>query len=94
MPDKYGFDHLIRPGATILACIEDGCDAKGPQYLWPEQARKDHFLTHSPEIVPFSDITSTSLRMRKDSCRICGESFDQERKRGRPRVLCFVCKPE
>ena len=26
-------------------------------------------------------------------CELCGETFQIERKRGRPRVYCFVCEP-
>jgi hypothetical protein len=26
-------------------------------------------------------------------CKLCGEAFQIERRRGRPRVYCFVCEP-
>jgi hypothetical protein len=26
-------------------------------------------------------------------CELCAETFQIERKRGRPRVYCFVCEP-
>lgn len=95
MPDKYGFNHLVNRGATTMTCIEIGCNMGGPAYIWTEETRKEHSLTHSSALEEVNVIIAgDSLRMRKDACRICGAPFDQVRKRGRPRVLCYVCKPE
>ena len=90
MPDKYGFNHLVERGLVTLRCID--CDEGGKLYKWPEEKRMLHFLTH---YVPDGGSRAIlSGEIRTDNCRICGESFEQERKRGRPRVLCYVCKPD
>lgn len=42
MPDRYGFDEL----GDEVACIEQGCDARGPRWQWPEKKRREHRLSH------------------------------------------------
>jgi hypothetical protein len=95
MPDKYGFDHLPNWDVITMSCIEIGCNASGPSWIWTEEKRKEHSLSHSSALEKMvTVIDGDSLRMRKDNCRVCSAPFDQVRKRGRPRVLCYVCKPE
>lgn len=88
MPDRYGFNLL----GNDVYCIEEDCVAGGPIYEWKEDRRKGHFLTHGFHFVEGSSPRIEGI-VRKDNCRICGGEFEQERKRGRPRVLCYVCKP-
>jgi predicted small lipoprotein YifL len=45
MPNPYGFN-LLGPE---VACIEDGCDARGPVYLWPEKEMAKHQQAHVKE---------------------------------------------
>ena len=33
------------------------------------------------------------VAVRQRTCQMCGESFEVERKRGRPRSRCFDCQP-
>lgn len=87
MPDKYGFNIL----GDKVRCIEEECDAGGFCYEWNEERRKIHFLTHNFQMDGDSPVIQGYKRV--DSCRVCGRQFEQERKRGRPRVLCYVCKP-
>lgn len=47
MPDRYGFDEL---GGTV-ACILEGCEARGPIWDWPERARRAHHLSHGARAV-------------------------------------------
>src|SRR5581483_540428 len=42
------------------------------------------------DIVAAGEMSTT----RVDKCRLCGSSFEQERRRGRPRALCPACSPE
>jgi len=92
MPDKYGFDHLPNRGVVAFKCVEVGCNVGGLSWEWPESRRKIHFLAHN-----FSSIAGESPKfggpIKISICRICGSSFEQEKKRGRPRVQCYVCKP-
>lgn len=92
MPDKYGFDHLINRGTITVKCIEHGCEIGGYLWEWEEDRRRVHFFTHNFEIDE-QDRPVIMGQKRTTICRICGSSFDQERKRGRPRVVCTVCKP-
>ena len=91
MPDKFGFNHFGQTyGKYVVSCIN--CDqANGPAYYWNERMREIHFLTHTYEN-KLDPVLSGEVRV--DNCRICGNEFKQERKRGRPRVLCYSCKPE
>jgi len=89
MPDKFGFDHLPDRGAIIVRCIEKDCGVGGPKYAWTEEMRREHYQTHyRPEVIEFLGET------RIDICRSCGSTFSQAKKRGRPRVQCYGCKPE
>lgn len=90
MPDKFGFDELLNWGNIEVRCIEIGCKEGGPIWKWPEIKRMGHFMTHHP--VGFNN--SSTGETREDICRTCGNTFEQERKRGRPRVVCYICKPE
>jgi hypothetical protein len=98
MPDKYNFDHYESFSPTVR-CVEIGCRAGGALWEWQEEKRKEHFLSHNKDRIEelnnnnisFSNINI--LRKRNVICRICGSEFEQERKRGRPRVFCFACKP-
>lgn len=94
MPDKYGFDHLPHYGTITVLCSEKGCDAGGYLWEWKDDKRRMHFLSHSVVGIDENNQVIFSSDSRTDNCRICGESFQQERKRGRPRVLCYVCKPK
>lgn len=47
MPDRYGFDEL---GGTV-ACILEGCEARGPIWDWPERKRREHHLSHGARAV-------------------------------------------
>ncbi len=89
MPDKYGFNILVDWGRTKVECIEEDCGVGGHLFEWNEDRRKVHFLTHNYDNSP-----AINGIKRSDLCRICGTEFEQERKRGRPRVLCYLCKPE
>jgi len=91
VPDKFGFDHFGQTyGKYVVSCID--CEVNGPAYYWNEKMREMHFLTHIME----KKIANPSFEgeVRMDRCRVCGTDFEQERKRGRPRVLCYTCKPE
>jgi hypothetical protein len=90
MPDGFGFNHFNNNGGTpTVQCIHDGCDVSGPKYYWTDDKREIHYLTHVVSVnLEFTGDTRT------DTCRICNGAFTQERKRGRPRVLCYSCKPE
>jgi hypothetical protein len=46
MPDQYGFNHLGNASPAV-ACMEQGCDARGPLHEWPERKRKAHWRGHS-----------------------------------------------
>ena len=95
MPDSFGFNHFgITRGNYTVQCIEDDCDASGPKHYWTDEMRRIHFYTHRFEEGVGVDGPVIKGQKRTDKCRICGNSFDQERRRGRPRVLCYVCKPE
>ena len=88
MPDRYGFDHL----GNNVRCIQPECEAGWRIFEWDESRKKVHFLTHNLRMA--GDFPSFDGETRKTNCRICSSEFEQERKRGRPRVLCYVCKPE
>jgi DNA invertase Pin-like site-specific DNA recombinase len=45
MPNVYGFN-LLGPE---VACIEDGCDARGPMHKWPEKKMEKHQQEHVKE---------------------------------------------
>jgi len=107
MPDKFNFDDWPHWGNVFTSCIEAGCNVKNEQkWQWPEEKRKEHFIQHimdrlPPEIEGVSSdvyipgiIDLTELGWRNDNCITCGDPFKQKRKRGRPRVQCYVCKPE
>lgn len=94
MPDRYGFDHLVVRGYYTLRCIETGCGVQGSKLEWPEEKRQMHFLSHSILGVDEAKRFIFEGEIRKDICRICNSEFEQVRKRGRPRVVCYVCKPE
>ena len=85
MPDKFNFNEL---GETV-ACID--CDTKGKVYEWDQKRREIHFLSHN--FVLQGEEPVMNGETRSDVCRVCSREFSQERKRGRPRVLCYVCKP-
>ena len=57
-------------------------------------------LRDGPEIKSLSPIPhpgATIGRFRcvlaQRCCKLCGETFEIERKPGRPRIYCFVCEP-
>ncbi len=87
MPDKFGFNEL---GSRVM-CIETGCDTGGPMYEWNQKRREVHYLTHFIRMEGDSPVFDGETKVTK--CRVCSREFEQERKRGRPRVLCYVCKP-
>ena len=91
MPDKYGFNILVDWGNLSVGCIETDCKAGGSIHEWNEERRKIHFLTHNFQMEGDSPTINGSKRL--DKCRVCSKEFEQERKRGRPRVLCYICKP-
>jgi len=96
MPDKYGFDHLPNRGSIKMSCTE--CDFSGDPWIITEEVREKHYLKEHlkiEEVVETENVTSflSRLKMTKRNCRICGKEFEQERKRGRPRVFCNVCNP-
>jgi len=90
MPDKYAFNFL----GEKRYCIE--CNEGGFAWDWSEDRRKEHFLDCSgANLVIQEEIFSSSLGgIRLGNCRICGNEFSQPRKRGRPRINCYICKPE
>lgn len=59
MPDVNGFNLL----GTEVACIEDGCDARGPRHEWPEKARARHRAQHE------RDASKAADRRRRDAAR-------------------------
>ncbi len=91
MPDKFGFNILVDWGKISTKCIEPDCDAGGRLFEWDDDRKKVHFLSH--HFTMEGHVPAISGLSRTDSCRVCGRQFEQERKRGRPRVLCYVCKP-
>lgn len=97
MPDKFGFNHLIYPKYTF-SCTE--CDFKGDPWILTERVRMDHFLEkHSARadetlVENVGENIFLQMKMVTTKCRICGNNFEQERKRGRPRVFCEICKPK
>lgn len=88
MPDKYGFNIL----GNDVKCIEPQCENGGKMWEWPEERRKVHFLSHN--FVMAGNTPAITGAKRTDNCRVCGRQFEQEKRRGRPRVKCYVCKPE
>jgi len=102
MPDKYNFNIFDSDGfRPTVRCIEINCNSGGALWEWDVEKRKEHFFTHQGVII--SNIKEnlnnnleiiSSLRKKITICRICNSEFEQERKRGRPRVFCFVCKPK
>ena len=92
MPDKYGFDHLVDRSVLTFKCIEVNCNTEGYAWEWPESRRKVHFLSHNYELNA-SGQPEISGPKKLTICRTCRNSFEQERKRGRPRVQCYACKP-
>lgn len=93
MPDKYGFDHLPDRGLVTVKCVEMGCEIGGLMWEWPESRRKIHFLSHNYELTMDNQPVISGPK-KVTICGTCGSSFEQERKRGRPRVKCYICKPE
>lgn len=91
MPDRYNFDHLPDRGTIKVRCIENGCDSGGQLWEWSESRRETHFLTHNYELNQEGQPVINGKK-RVTICNTCGRSFEQERKRGRPRVQCYVCK--
>lgn len=90
MPNQYNFNIL---GQDRL-CIEEGCKFGGPVWIWTEEKQKDHFLSHNDSAI-VEGTTATVLinrRVRQMNCRDCGESFQQERRRGRPNLSCDECR--
>lgn len=93
MPNQYNFNVL----GTDRLCIEEGCRFGGPVWIWNEDKQKSHFLEHNESAVVERKDTSTVMinrRVRQMICRDCGESFQQERRRGRPNLSCEDCRSE
>lgn len=100
MPDKYGFNLFGMPSTQEVECIEINCGAGGKIWDWPEKEREKHFLEHNKEkdIIIYSQniLNNNSFSLDRTVitiCRTCSNEFKQERKRGRPRVFCYACKP-
>ena len=63
--------------------------------------RLDHYENHKREIAMILEANRVAANLnqsgtgdsRMDICTSCGEAFEQERKRGRPRKKCFKCLP-
>ena len=97
MPDKYDFDHLPNRGHPEMRCIH--CLEGGHMSYFPEETRKSHFLSHmrdrAAKALRDNPFLSPVIKgeSRTTTCRTCGSEFEQERKRGRPRVFCYGCVP-
>lgn len=59
MPDVNGFNLL----GTEVACIEDGCDARGPVWEWPVSVRARHAKAHT------RDRARDAARRKRDAAR-------------------------
>ena len=90
MPDKFGFNHWNVSGRPFVKCIEEECDAEGFTFYWSEEIRKAHFMEHSPLVLDEGNRPVFKGSVRRALCRICNSEFEQERKRGRPRVFCYT----
>jgi hypothetical protein len=46
--------------------------------------------THDPPVQQIGRLNNVFVQQ---CCKLCGEAFQIERKRGRPRIYCFACEP-
>lgn len=76
---------------------------KGCGIIVPQWKREEHFQAHKKQrsmLLEASRVAANIAResgngeTRIDVCIQCGNTFEQERKRGRPRKVCYECKPE
>lgn len=90
MPNQYNFNIL----GTDRLCIEENCKFGGPVWIWNEEKQREHFLEHNESAVVDVNISTVMInrRVRQMNCRDCGESFQQERRRGRPNLTCEKCR--
>lgn len=87
MPTKYGFNELGHERACIY------CKTRGGAWEWPEERQAEHYLTHSKEVAETKKSAhKKETRMMVLNCRLCGKTFEQERKHGRPKKDCEPCK--
>jgi hypothetical protein len=47
----------------------------------------------SPDPHPGATIGTLRCVLTQRHCKLCGETFEIERKPGRPRIYCFTCEP-
>jgi len=75
---------------------------KGCRKELKQWEREDHFNEHKRNrsmLIEASRVAATLAlesgngEVRVDVCVNCGNTFEQERKRGRPRKQCFDCLP-
>ena len=64
--------------------------------------REEHFKAHKNQRAMFVEASRVAASLaretgngeiRTDVCVNCGNTFEQERKRGRPRKKCYECLP-
>jgi len=65
--------------------------------------RESHFHAHKNQRAMFVEASRVAASLARDTgngeirtdvCVNCGNTFQQERKRGRPRKKCYECLPE
>jgi hypothetical protein len=97
----WNFENMFSKASFRPEEFEYVC--KGCNEVMPQWKRKEHFEAHKTERKMIREASALAARLnqerggngdtRIDVCIQCGQEFQQERKRGRPRKKCYDCLP-